>query len=957
MSGALKHSSLASRVPGSQRLSAIATAWERFWFAPSDPFVLSVLRWLAGGMLLYSHLIWGVELEGFFGPTGWNNADVVRSLQSDSYAWSFWWHVPANMLWPVHIACCGVLFCFWVGAFTRFTSVLSWVIAVSYAHRAMLANFGLDQIVTMLVLYLMLTPCGAYLSFDAWRRRRRSADVPTAPASSLATVGTRLIQLHLCVMYFFAGISKLQGQTWWEGDAFWNAAANYEYQSLDLTFLAAAPWIVHLVTHLTILWEVSFAAAVWPAATRPVVLLLGVGMHIGIGLFLGMWTFGLAMTFGYLSFVRREAVWQVVHGWLRLPVWAQASAGAADPAIIHAPIGLPKAGPLAQPAAPQRAAAATPLPLPVASQLATEPQIVESQIGADASAEPGTPLPPFGDFPAPKVRTPLLVVVCKSASLGSRAVEYFGNKYGWRAAWVDGLVQARELVRSSDAIVIALDPHYNLEEQAHWLQQIRDVNPRTMFVFRSEHHWGTPPSGCLQMLPQSNLREVRHGCEQLTGMPMTQQRETPDAPNVPNAPTAPMAQAPPIAIEPAPTDSSMAPRRRILPRVLLFALVCGAATGCGRGARSVETQAGASSASARDDALDRAAWLNDNGRANEALDGLAKVIAADPLNARASYLQGVAYEQVGELEKAEAAYSKCIEVDARYADAYNNRAVVRAKLDRLADAIEDLSEAVKINPDDAMAWSNLGLARHEQGEFSEAIRCYDEAERRSESAQIPFQRGNVRLAAGQQAEAVEDFTRAIKADSRYSHAFLNRGIALLELNQVDRAEQDLRQAQRLDTDMSVATLAENILETHAKLNPAAGAQREVRRWLESHGWETVAAPPFHLRASRLPTAGGPAPADSNRLPDDFDAVVLAKTADGVVCEHALLEAAIERAAGDSLRPLALFVLDANQLQGPRVAGPADATAIDRPAGLVRASSNWKPTQSDLRPHTVLLTTP
>ena len=27
-------------------MSAIATAWERFWFAPSDPFVLSVLRWL-----------------------------------------------------------------------------------------------------------------------------------------------------------------------------------------------------------------------------------------------------------------------------------------------------------------------------------------------------------------------------------------------------------------------------------------------------------------------------------------------------------------------------------------------------------------------------------------------------------------------------------------------------------------------------------------------------------------------------------------------------------------------------------------------------------------------------------------------------------------------------------------------------------------------------------------------
>ncbi len=42
---------------------------------------------------------------------------------------------------------------------------------------------------------------------------------------------------------------------------------------------------------------------VWPRLTRPIVIALGIGMHLGIGMFLGMWTFGLAMIIANLSFV------------------------------------------------------------------------------------------------------------------------------------------------------------------------------------------------------------------------------------------------------------------------------------------------------------------------------------------------------------------------------------------------------------------------------------------------------------------------------------------------------------------------------------------------------------------------------------------------------------------------------------------------------------------------------
>jgi hypothetical protein len=77
---------------------------------------------------------------------------------------------------------------------------------------------------------------------------------------------TRLIQVHMCVLYFFAGISKLKGAAWWTGDSIWMALASGEYQSYDLTWLAWYPWVSYVFTPATIVWEMTFPIAIWSKA-------------------------------------------------------------------------------------------------------------------------------------------------------------------------------------------------------------------------------------------------------------------------------------------------------------------------------------------------------------------------------------------------------------------------------------------------------------------------------------------------------------------------------------------------------------------------------------------------------------------------------------------------------------------------------------------------------------------
>jgi hypothetical protein len=295
-----------------EQISSVAKAWNRFWFTPADPAPLCLLRLLAGGMLFYSHLVWGLDLQGLLGPNGWNSAELLQFVQRDSWAFSFWWFAPIEWYSTVHIICLVVLGLFWCGCWTRITSILAFVILVSYCNRGQLSDYGLDQISGILAMYLMIGPSGAMYSVDSLLRRRRVAQASLAagettidlrvPRSVSAGLALRLTQVHYCIIYFFAGVSKLQGRSWWTGESMWRAFANYEYQSTDMTWLAAFPWLLQVMTMVVLLWEVSFAYLIWSRHLRPLMLMIGVIMHFGIGACMGMWTFGLMMIFGYVSF-------------------------------------------------------------------------------------------------------------------------------------------------------------------------------------------------------------------------------------------------------------------------------------------------------------------------------------------------------------------------------------------------------------------------------------------------------------------------------------------------------------------------------------------------------------------------------------------------------------------------------------------------------------------------------
>jgi len=289
--------------------------WNRFWFTPCDAAPLALLRICGGAMIFYTHLVWSLRLEAFFGQQGWITPEAAGLLPRREGSWSyFYWIDSPSLLWIVHITALVVFLMYTLGLFTRVTSILTAIAVVSYANRVPGATFGLDDTNVMLALYLAVGGGGQCFSLDAWLARKRGT--PLSPLSARANIGLRLVQINLCIEYLFSGIGKLLGVEWWDGTAFWGAAANKEYQSLDITWLGQYPALMDVLTHLTIFWEMFYCALVWPRWTRPIALGMALLVHGGIALALGMKTFGTAMIIANMAFLPAG----FVRGLLRQPL-------------------------------------------------------------------------------------------------------------------------------------------------------------------------------------------------------------------------------------------------------------------------------------------------------------------------------------------------------------------------------------------------------------------------------------------------------------------------------------------------------------------------------------------------------------------------------------------------------------------------------------------------------------
>jgi hypothetical protein len=168
---------------------------------------------------------------------------------------------------------------------TRVMAFQAWFTGLVLCHSSILTTYGVDAFANIALFYCVLMPVGASMSLD------RVTGRASGQATTSARLFLRLLQLHMCVVYLTAGLSKARGEQWWNGEAVWRALNMPQFSTFDMSWLANFPWVMLLASWGTLLIETGYPIGIWPARLRPWWLLAIVGMHLGIAVFMRLWLF------------------------------------------------------------------------------------------------------------------------------------------------------------------------------------------------------------------------------------------------------------------------------------------------------------------------------------------------------------------------------------------------------------------------------------------------------------------------------------------------------------------------------------------------------------------------------------------------------------------------------------------------------------------------------------------
>ena len=182
------------------------------------------------------------------------------------------------------------LFLLVLGWRTRIMAVLAWFLHLTLNNTAIMFGYGVETFTHVSLFYLIFFPSAEYCALD-----RRAGRTGKKAFSTEAQLAIRLLQLHLCLVYFQAGIAKMLGHDWWTGEAIWRTVAQPTYAQFDMTWISHIPWFAWSLSIGTLLIETFYPIYIWPKAFRPWWLLGTIGLHAGIFRFMGLRLFATVM--------------------------------------------------------------------------------------------------------------------------------------------------------------------------------------------------------------------------------------------------------------------------------------------------------------------------------------------------------------------------------------------------------------------------------------------------------------------------------------------------------------------------------------------------------------------------------------------------------------------------------------------------------------------------------------
>jgi tetratricopeptide (TPR) repeat protein len=197
--------------------------------------------------------------------------------------------------------------------------------------------------------------------------------------------------------------------------------------------------------------------------------------------------------------------------------------------------------------------------------------------------------------------------------------------------------------------------------------------------------------------------------------------------------------------------------------------------------------------------------LYTQGQLQQALSEATQMLEGFPNSVVLYNIAGACNAGLMQFDAAINSYEQAIKIKPDYAEAYYNMGIALQNKGDPEAAINSYKQAIKIKPDYAKAYSNMGNALKDKGDLEVAIDSYEQAIKiKPDYAEVYYNMGNALKEKGDPEAAIDSYKQAIKIKPDYVEAYYNMGNSLKDKVDLEAAIDSYKQAIKIKPDYALA---------------------------------------------------------------------------------------------------------------------------------------------------------
>ena len=208
---------------------------------------------------------------------------------------------------------------------------------------------------------------------------------------------------------------------------------------------------------------------------------------------------------------------------------------------------------------------------------------------------------------------------------------------------------------------------------------------------------------------------------------------------------------------------------------------------------------------------------------------LSRAIDLNPNLADARYHRGMAYRDMGRMDRALRDFDAAIELEERFGLAFYARGITRVKSGSTRGRGRRLRRRAGTRPRQRLGAPGRGVALGSLGRYDEAVRDFDRSlELDPGNAEALGARGLAHASLERHELAIEDYTRVLDLDPRNRNVLYSRGIARMYAARFESAIEDFEAILGIEPGHAAARGARGLAREALEMRGGAGEGQAAR---------------------------------------------------------------------------------------------------------------------------------